>query len=123
MTNTAGHTKRALTAAFLNAGFNIGEKPRSNSIRRVPTDDASSGNLVSPQTFRVHDAPVYLPAKITLVVGCCVMAALALMLYAYYRYCNARREARWGSRLEELSDEKAYAGLTDKQNRDFRYVL
>jgi hypothetical protein len=81
------------------------------------------GNLVSPQTFRVSDAPVYLPAKITLVAGCCAMAVLALGLYAYYAYCNGRRQARWGSAADEVSEAKAYAGLTDKQNRDFRYVI
>lgn len=105
VSNVAGHTKRAYAAAMLQAGFAV-------------------GNIIGPQTFRAKDAPKYEPAKICIVVFLSVLICLTASLALYYRICNTRRDRRStvGAAVEDISDVKAYAGLTDKKNSDFRYV-
>jgi hypothetical protein len=43
------------------------------------------GNIIGPQTFRVEDAPNYLPAKITVIATQFASIVLAVVLYGYYR--------------------------------------
>lgn len=80
------------------------------------------GNIIGPQTFRAADAPYYQPAKISLVACWAASGVLAVFLFAYFSYCNAQRNKRHVARDEnEVSETKAFAGLTDKQNQEFRY--
>ncbi|KAL9090681.1 MAG: hypothetical protein Q9165_005169 [Trypethelium subeluteriae] len=103
--NTAGHTKRTFTAGSLNAAFAI-------------------GSIIGPQTFQARDAPGYQPAKITLVVSFSMSAVVATLLFLYYFMVNKRRagEALLERDAADVDENKAYAGLTDKQNRSFRYT-
>lgn len=89
------------------------------------------GNILGPLTFRNADAPTYTPAKITIVaVEVAVLGAVAGLL-AYYRWENARRDREagvrggneeGGGRVEGRDgDEGAWADLTDRENRAFRY--
>ena len=102
MCNTAGHTKRAFVSAALNAAFAV-------------------GNIIGPQTFKARDAPQYEPAKVALVCCWAVSVALALVLVVYYVLVNRSRNKKEGAENTEISESKAFAGLTDKQNLSFRY--
>lgn len=101
LTNTAGHTKRAFLTAMLTAGFSV-------------------GSLIGPLTFQAKDAPGYQPAKISLVVTWAVSGVLAVLLLGYYKIQNRGRKIE--SRDEDVAIQQAFAGLTDKENRSFRYV-
>ncbi|KAI9659347.1 MAG: hypothetical protein M1821_001605 [Bathelium mastoideum] len=105
MSNVAGHTKRAYASAMLQAAFAI-------------------GNIIGPQTFRAKDAPGYQPAKICTVVFLSLLVCLVAVLAFYYLVHNNIRNRRFTVReeVEDIPDEKAYAGLTDKENLDFRYT-
>ncbi len=101
--NTAGHTKRALVTAMMNASFAL-------------------GNIIGPQTFRAKDAPTFKPARISLVCTWASSIAIALILVTYYVFENRRREKLYGPPPEEISEAQGFAGLTDKENTDFRYT-
>lgn len=103
--NVAGHTKRAYATAMINAAFSI-------------------GNIIGPETFRAQDAPGYRPAKLTLVVCWMMGGCVALGAGLYYSLANKARDKEMGRvEGEEIKDTQAYAGLTDKQNKAFRYHL
>lgn len=82
------------------------------------------GNIIGPQTFRASDAPRYYPAKLTLVICWSVSIALVILLAGYYYMVNKGRDTRIGLAMAEddVSESKAFAGLTDKKNKDFRYT-
>ncbi|QIW99508.1 hypothetical protein AMS68_005026 [Peltaster fructicola] len=105
LTNTAGHTKRAYVAAMMNAAF-------------------ATGNIIGPQTYRAVDAPQYEPAKVTLVACWSASVGLTIVLAIYYLIINRRRDRDVGCTVPEqdVSEAKAFAGLTDRKNKDFRYV-
>lgn len=103
--NVAGHTKRAYATAMVNAAFSI-------------------GNIIGPETFRAQDAPEYRPAKLTLVVCWALAGVVSLGTGAYYTLMNkSRTKGVVHVEGEEVEDAQAYAGLTDKQNKAFRYHL
>ena len=100
--NTAGHTKRAFLTACMNAAFAI-------------------GSIIGPQTFQARDAPVYQPAKISLIATYSSSIVLALLIYIFYRSANLRRDAQAPADGDDVTEAKAYAGLTDGQKLGFRY--
>jgi magnesium-transporting ATPase (P-type) len=104
MGNTAGHTKRAFTSAALSAAFAL-------------------GSVIGPQTFRAEDAPEYKPAKIASLVLWVVAIVLTILLMIYCRTVNAMRDrkAMDSIALRTAHVEADFAGLTDKQNPNFRY--
>ena len=101
--NVAGHTKKACATALLNAFFAI-------------------GNIIGPQTFRAKDAPAYTPAKAAMMSFQCVIVGLSVVLFVYYRTVNKKRDAKSSAAGQDIVDSVAFAGLTDKQNPQFRYV-
>lgn len=52
----------------------------------------------------------------------CVLIALDVVLVTYYVLINKYRNQRSEAEDEDVTDVKAYSGLTDKQNINFRYV-
>lgn len=105
--NCAGCTKRAFASALVAGSFSI-------------------GNIIGPQTFQAKDAPEYRPAKIAVLATQAAAAGVAVVLFAYYVWENKRRDARKAASGEmyddDASHETAWAGLTDKENKSFRYV-
>lgn len=79
------------------------------------------GNIIGPLTFRAEDAPDYIPAKITIIVTCAVAVVLTLVLRTYYQFENKRRDARMSE--VHVGRDVAFADLTDRENRAFRYRL
>jgi MFS family permease len=102
--NVAGHTKRTYATAGMNAAFAI-------------------GNIIGPLTFRTQDAPLFQPAKLTLVIMWASSILISALLFVYYTLVNKSRDKKSKAEGEDVSDTKAYAGLTDKQNVTFRYHL
>jgi hypothetical protein len=99
--NTGGYTKRSVTSAGLFMAWCL-------------------GNFTGPLLFKTQDAPVYAPGFEVVVVG----SAIAVVLLLVYRFVcvweNQRRD-RMGT-VESF--ENAYNDdLTDRMNKNFRYVL
>lgn len=101
--NVAGHTKRAVATSMINAAFGI-------------------GNIIGPQTFQARDAPDFNPAKTAEMCFQACIIALAVTLYVYYRLANRKRDKIAPPAGADVADNKAFAGLTDKENPEFRYV-
>lgn len=75
------------------------------------------GNILGPLTFRDKDKPLYVPAKVTIVVVDSVAILTAVVLLLYYRWQNKRRE----SAVVEHRRDVEFADLTDRENMEFRY--
>lgn len=103
--NCAGYTKRAFASAAVAGFFCV-------------------GNIIGPQTFQDRDAPEYRPAKISVLATQAAAAVLAVVLFVYYIKENRSRERFQTSSggEDQISDEAAWGGLTDKENQNFRYV-
>lgn len=101
--NIAGSTKRVVSMALISGAFSV-------------------GNIVGPQTFQAKDAPDYIPAKITVLATQAAGAGLAVVLFGYYKFANAKKEKE-SSAKENISVEVSqWENLTDKENPRFRYV-
>ena len=80
----------------------------------------SIGNIIGPQTFQARDAPEYRPAKLAVMgtqAGC---AVTTFCLFAYYYWQNKKRGAVDETEDKYLSPE-VWAGMTDRENKKFRY--
>ncbi|KAH6643452.1 major facilitator superfamily domain-containing protein [Truncatella angustata] len=102
--NTGGHTKRTYATAGMSAAFAI-------------------GNIIGPLTFRAQDAPQFRPAKLTLVVMWGTSILASVLCFLYYSWMNKSRARGSGGTAEKVELSQAYAGLTDKENKDFSYHL
>lgn len=98
--NQAGHTKKVTMNAILLIAFCI-------------------GNILGPLTFRNQDAPLYVPAKITIVAVDSVAIILTACLLLYYRWQNVKRARETEGR--EHKQDIEFADLTDRENKEFRY--
>jgi hypothetical protein len=78
------------------------------------------GNIIGPETFRDKDAPAYIPAKLTIVVILAVGIVLTVLLDFLYSRDNKIRD-REGT--QDLPQDYEFLDLTDKENRNFRYLL
>lgn len=78
------------------------------------------GNIIGPETFRDKDAPEYIPAKLTIVVILAVAMVLTITLDLAYHLENRKRD-REGH--QDLPQDFEFLDLTDKENRNFRYLL
>jgi predicted MFS family arabinose efflux permease len=110
MANVSGHTKRSAMAATMSACYGIGA-------------------IIAPQTFQEKDKENgYLPAKVTVMATQATCMILFVMLRQYYVWENARRdmlhheEALEDDTGVQLTTEESWAGLTDRQNKRFRYI-
>jgi hypothetical protein len=111
MANVSGHTKRSVMAALMTGCFGV-------------------GGIIGPQTFQDRDKDSnYLPAKITIMVTQASCAVLFISLWQYYVWENRRRDRVYKSEktLEDdtgakLTMQESWGGLTDRQNKRFRYV-
>jgi hypothetical protein len=112
MSNVSGHTKRAFMAAAMSACHGI-------------------GNIIGPQTFQDKDKDRgYLPAKVTVLVSQAMCAVVFVTLWQYYLWENRIRDRlfKHEEALEddtgvELTTTESWAGLTDKENKRFRYIF
>ncbi|KAJ1583522.1 hypothetical protein NDA11_004989 [Ustilago hordei] len=115
--SVSGTTKRIVFNMVLQVGYSV-------------------GNLIGPQTYRVKDAPGFVPAKITLVVVFGVAAACLVGIGGVHARWN-RRNGLGGCKdvvsagedgiegeeegKREVDDGEDLSDLTDKQRSRFRY--
>lgn len=78
------------------------------------------GNIIGPETFRDKDAPQYIPAKITIVAILSVSIVATIVLDLLYAWENKKRD---NGDTPDLPPNYEFMDLTDKQNRNFRYLL
>ncbi|SYW79170.1 related to DAL5 - Allantoate and ureidosuccinate permease [Ustilago bromivora] len=115
--SVSGTTKRIVFNMVLQVGYSV-------------------GNLIGPQTYRVKDAPGYVPAKITLVVVFGVAAACLVGIGGVHARWNRRNGlGGWKDVVSagedgmegeeegkrEVDDGEDLSDLTDKQRSKFRY--
>ncbi|KAF9883321.1 hypothetical protein FE257_003739 [Aspergillus nanangensis] len=93
LANTGGYTKRVVT---------------------------SSGNFVGPMTFASSTRPRYRPGFIVTLVTAIIAAILSIV---YRLVAQAENKRRDNDGFEESLEQAYDADLTDRTNREFRYVL
>jgi hypothetical protein len=81
------------------------------------------GHVIAPRTFQDRNAPRYEPSKITALACQIFTVVMAVLLRVYYELCNRSRKSKQATDEEDITEEKAFAGLTDKQNLGFRYKI
>lgn len=82
------------------------------------------GNIIGPLTFQAKDGPQYHAAKLALMCCWAVTLPITIGLRVYYGLSNAKRDKAVGTGTnceQDVSTAKGFSGLTDKQNKDFRY--
>lgn len=99
--NTSGYTKRIFRNAATMVVYNI-------------------SCIVAPQMFRAKDAPVYMPAKITLLVTQAICIPLQLFIGYLCKMENDKRDIEQEGKQAEKYE---FADLTDMENRNFRYIV
>ncbi|KAH8672594.1 permease of the major facilitator superfamily [Tricladium varicosporioides] len=96
--NVAGFTKKITANGMVAASFAI-------------------ANIIGPQTFQAHDAPQYIPAKITILVVAALAGVAAILLRLLLAWRNKRRSG------EVIVDEQLlWEDPTDRNNAGFRYI-
>lgn len=98
--NTAGYTKRTVTAAGLFMAWCL-------------------GNFTGPLLFKTNDAPVYATAFAVTVAG---LAAAVVLSVAYFFVCRFENAKRDRSGTTEAFEHAYNDDLTDRKNLQFRYV-
>ncbi|KAH6663980.1 major facilitator superfamily domain-containing protein [Plectosphaerella plurivora] len=95
--NVQGYTKKVTTNALVAVGFSI-------------------ANIIGPQTFQAHDAPTYIPAKITVFCVCGATVGVSIALRLLYGARNSKGRVA-GDQSAEREEE-----WTDRSNPNFFYV-
>ncbi|KIW59975.1 hypothetical protein PV05_00232 [Exophiala xenobiotica] len=103
-TNVAGQTKKTTVAAIYLIAY-------------------CAGLIIGPQTFRLQDAPHYVPAEITII--CCWSACFLDMalIYWYYSRQNRNKAALRGQPGYARLENQEFLDLTDKENPELVYTL
>ncbi|KAH8664728.1 major facilitator superfamily domain-containing protein [Xylariales sp. PMI_506] len=77
--------------------------------------------LIGPQIFR--DAPYYYKAKYATVGLWVASCVILVIIYFLNRMENAKRDRAAAQTENEVPEDIAFMDLTDKENKEFRYVL
>lgn len=86
----------------------------------------ASGNIVGASIFHANEAPKYRSAMIGLMTCYSGMMAIGIAYWFLLKSRNARRDKEQGGYTEEVKEEavlNGFRGMTDFQNRGFRYAL
>jgi len=78
-------------------------------------------NIIGPQTFQAHDAPQYIPAKITILVVAALAGIAAVLLRVFLGARNKKRD-KLGIEPDHVTTEILFADPTDRENKQFRYI-
>ncbi|KAF4551412.1 Thiamine pathway transporter-like protein 3 [Elsinoe fawcettii] len=99
--NIAGRTKRPVAMGLVTAAFGL-------------------ASTIGPQTFQARDAPLYQPARLTVLTTLTAGAVFTALLAMYYRRENRRRDKLSTSVPGEA---ERWGNKTDRENLSFRYVI
>ncbi|GEQ67001.1 hypothetical protein JCM33374_g664 [Metschnikowia sp. JCM 33374] len=86
----------------------------------------AAGNITGANIFFAKEKPRYTSAMIGLMTSYAGMIALGVLYYFLCKWRNVKREREQGEYTEEIKKQAmvdGFAGLTDFQNRGFRYSL
>ncbi|KAF2196745.1 MFS allantoate transporter [Delitschia confertaspora ATCC 74209] len=102
--NTAGHTKKVVTNAFLFLGY-------------------CAGNIAGPFFFKAEQSPTY-PLGMWSMIFCHLAEVVLVIAFALIlsRENKRRDRMREGGQAQLDIDETAFGDLTDRENPNFRYV-
>ncbi|KAF2200572.1 hypothetical protein GQ43DRAFT_336612, partial [Delitschia confertaspora ATCC 74209] len=100
--NCAGQTKRAIASALVAGSFSV-------------------GNIIGPQTFQAKDAPLYVPAKVTVMATQGGAAVVTTLLFLYYFAANKRKDSRQVvvESDSEQNEIRKWVNQMDKENKSF----
>lgn len=102
--NTAGHTKKVITNAVLFLGY-------------------CTGNIAGPFFYKTDQAPTYRMGIASMIASHLIEFAIVIVFRIYLASLNRARDKEQGEEEREAHlDETAFGDLTDKENRNFRYV-
>ncbi|KAL9092354.1 MAG: hypothetical protein Q9159_000862 [Coniocarpon cinnabarinum] len=102
--NTAGHTKKVTTNAALFLGY-------------------CTGNIAGPFFFKTSQTPVYeLGVWMMIVSHLLEIVAVVALRMLLARDNRKRDQAQDGRDRERDMDETAFGDLTDRENKNFRYI-
>lgn len=126
--NTAGHTKKVVTNAFIFLGYCTGKSELAthsqDGIVFSGPDHLSPGNIAGPFFFKTEQAPQY-PLGIDSMIFC-HLAELAVVVV--FRMMLSRENTRRDRKMLEQGEERpdvdqtAFQDMTDRENPNFRYV-
>lgn len=86
----------------------------------------ASGNIVGANIFYANEAPKYKSAMIALMTCYSGMIALGMGYFALLKSRNARRDTEQGGYSDEIREQaiiNGFKGMSDFENRGFRYAL
>lgn len=129
--NTAGHTKKVLTSAFLFLGYCIGKHlvvlvfPHYCFVFRGGTADRPGGNIAGPFFYKTDQSPSY-PLGIDSMIFCHLAGVTIIFaLRCLLSWENARRARNvvdQEGRDQPDLNQTAFKDMTDWENPNFRYV-
>lgn len=99
--NTAGYTKRTVTAAGMFIAWCL-------------------GNFTGPLLFKTKDAPTYGPGFAVVIAGCAAAVVLSIL---YWFVCRRENRKRDESGAIEAFENAYNDDMTDRMNKQFRYTL
>lgn len=122
--NTAGHTKKVLTNAFLFLGYCIGEYIWHHLLFLSGMADFRTGNIVGPFFYKTDQAPSYHLGIDSMIFCHLAGVTIIFLLRCLLRWENGRRERRAATQGQEQPDlnETAFKDMTDRENPNFRYI-
>ncbi|KAH8697382.1 MFS general substrate transporter [Talaromyces proteolyticus] len=103
--NTAGHTKKAVTAGLIWAAY-------------------CSSNGIAPLAILTQEADRHYPTAFILFIAMTSFATcLVILLRFYLAWLNKRRDRKYGTVDDVAAAATAFQDLTDRENKHFRYTL
>lgn len=99
--NTAGHTKKVVTNAFLFLGYCV-------------------GNIAGPFFYKASQSPTYELGIWSMIFCHLSEFAIVLGFRFFLAWENKKRERVYGEQVD--ADATAFGDLTDWENTNFRYV-
>lgn len=113
-----------LSWIFMNA--NISGSSKKTMTSGIWFAIYAAGNIIGANIFFAKELPRYNSAMIGLITSYCGMIALGIGYYFLCRWRNAKRDKEQGGYTEEIKQQAiidGFKGLTDRENRGFRYSL
>jgi hypothetical protein len=98
--NTAGHTKKVVTNTFVFLGYCV-------------------GNIAGPFFYKTSQAPKYPFGMGSLMFSHLMEIILVVALGFYLAWKNRRRDAKYP---QHVVVDTGFLDLTDKENKNFRYI-
>ncbi|KAJ8136729.1 hypothetical protein OY671_010058, partial [Metschnikowia pulcherrima] len=86
----------------------------------------AAGNIIGANIFFAHQKPKYTSAMIGLMTSYAGMIALGIGYFFLCKWRNNKRRLEQGEYTEEIKKQAmldGFAGMTDFENRGFRYSL